>query len=199
MHLLILASESPRRKEILKSAGYIFTTHPSQVSEQPNLSLSLDNQILDIAERKAKAAISSYAFENQNKYLILSGDTLVIIENEVLGKPESPKQAFDYLKKLSNQTHWVKTALCLVEWPSLKTIKSIDTSYVTFRNLSDQEILDYVATGEPMDKAGAYGLQGGGQKFVSDFKGSRDNIIGLPLHLFEKMLKENQWTISNKI
>lgn len=199
MHQLILASESPRRKDLLKNAGYFFSTFPSKVSEFPNKNLNLDDQILDIAERKARATYETYQFDSKNEYLVLSGDTLVIFQNEILGKPENKNQAFEFLKKLSHQTHWVKTALCLIEWPSGKTVKSLDTSYVSFREISDVEIWDYIATGEPMDKAGAYGMQGLGQKFVSHFEGDRNNIIGLPMHLFEKMLKDNQWQISKKI
>jgi septum formation protein len=107
-----------------------------------------------------------------------------------LGKPQDPEDAFRILKLLSGQTHEVKTAVCLIDNASGTELSQIETTLVHFRELSNEEIWSYVQTGEPMDKAGAYGIQGEGRKFIDRFEGPFDNVVGLPMDMVQRMLKE---------
>ncbi|GIL16652.1 MAG: Maf-like protein YceF [Oligoflexia bacterium] len=200
---LVLASESPRRKSLLSEAGFQFTVFPVKVSENLEKNLNVDDQIISIARRKAVAAFDQYKLLNLHNYLILTADTMVVEGNEPLGKPENPNEAFQILRRLSGKKHQVKTAICLVvEQPCQKDqqnnphfICDIETTDVFFKTLTDQEIEDYIKTGEPMDKAGAYGIQGLGGKFVEKIVGPYDNVVGLPIGLLQKMLKENNWQV----
>ncbi|MEQ1724143.1 MAG: Maf family protein [Pseudobdellovibrio sp.] len=192
---LILASQSPRRSEILKKAGYQFVPFPVYVSEIPNKNLSLDEQILDIARRKTKGVLDEardkgLEFENS---VILTADTMVCFGGLALGKPESELMAFDFLKKLSANSHEVKTAVDLLDVSTGESVSHIETTKVFFRKITDQEIYDYIATKEPLDKAGAYAIQGIGAKFVEKFDGDYNNVVGLPLHAIEKLFKLKAW------
>lgn len=202
MHQLILASSSPRRKSILEKAGYKFQLFPVNVSEYLEKNLTPEEQIKSIAQRKSSYATQAWTENSEQPYLILTADTMVVLDQQPLGKPESESMAFEMLKSLSGKTHQVVTALSFVSIlskPNLKMIQKeicvVETSEVQFKTLSDKEIQDYIKTGEPMDKAGSYGLQGLGQNFVIRISGSPDNVIGLSLKLFEKTLKENGWEI----
>lgn len=209
---IILASQSPRRSEILKNAGYQFVpfpyalNHPSgYVSEIPNKNLSLNEQILDIARRKAEAAIK----EIQDKGLvfedsvILTADTMVCFNSTALGKPENEDIAFEYLNLLSGNQHQVKTAIYLIDLNSSnlanldlktkETMSHIETTHVFFRKISRQEIRDYISTKEPLDKAGAYAIQGVGRQFVEKYEGDFNNVVGLPLQAIEKLFRLNGW------
>jgi septum formation protein len=186
---LILASESPRRRELLKKAGYEFDVVPSKVSEIPNKNLNVHDQILDIAERKARAAFGQIQTQLNEPFVVLAADTEVIFENSPLGKPQSPADAHRILRLLSGISHPVITGVCVLDSRSGKAVSQSETTLVYFRHLNDQEIWDYIQTGEPMDKAGAYGIQGGGGKFVEKFEGPFDNIVGLPMDLVQRMLK----------
>jgi septum formation protein len=193
MKELILASQSPRRSEILKKAGYQFVSLPVHVSEIPNKNLNLNEQIIDIAGRKAKACFELLQAQGRDA-IIVSADTLVCLENETLGKPENAPMAFEFLRRLSGRSHQVKTALFLLDTKTRKEVSHIETTNIFFKSLSDKEIWDYIATGEPMDKAGAYGIQGLGGKFVEKSEGDFYNVVGLPLQALENLFKLNQWT-----
>ena len=193
MKQLILASQSPRRSEILKKAGYRFVPLPVHVSEIPNKNLNLDEQIIDIARRKAKACSELPQVKGLDA-IIVSADTLVCLDGTTLGKPENEQMAFDYLTALSGRDHEVKTAIILVDQQTQKEVSHIETTMIFFKKLSVQEINDYVATKEPMDKAGAYGIQGLGGKFVENYVGDFNNVVGLPLQALEKIFKMNSWT-----
>ncbi|MCC2677637.1 MAG: maf protein [Pseudobdellovibrio sp.] len=195
MKQLILASQSPRRKEILEKAGYQFASYPVYVSEIPNKNLSLDEQILDIAGRKAEAVLQELKARSgeQNNKVILTADTMVCYGAEALGKPENEEMAFEFLRLLSGKKHQVKTALCLVDLSTEEKLSHIETTHVYFKNLTDGEIKNYIATGEPMDKAGAYAIQGLGSKFVEKFEGDFNNVVGLPLHALEKLFTLKGW------
>lgn len=195
MKQLILASQSPRRSEILKKAGYQFVSRPVHVSEIPNKNLNLNEQIIDIAGRKAMACRDLDQVKGLDA-LIISADTLVCLENETLGKPENEQMAFEYLRRLSGRPHQVKTALFLLDALSGKQVSHIETTLIYFKNLSDPEIWEYIATQEPMDKAGAYGIQGLGGKFVEKYEGDFYNVVGLPLQALENLFKLNQWTFA---
>jgi septum formation protein len=186
---LILASESPRRRELLKKAGYNFDVVPSKVSEIPNKNLNARDQILDISQRKARAAFAQLSTLKTEPLVVLAADTEVIFENSPLGKPQSPEDAYRILRLLSGLPHQVITGVTVIDSRSGKEVSQSETTSVYFRQLSDAEIWEYIHTGEPMDKAGAYGIQGGGGKFVERYEGPFDNIVGLPMDLVRKMLE----------
>lgn len=192
---LILASESPRRKDLLHKAGIRFQVFPVKVSEIPDKTLNAGEQILDIAGRKARAAFEELSKRGENSsFVVLAADTEVIFEGAPLGKPSSPEDAIRTLLRLSGRVHEVITAVQMIDSSTGKTHSHLETTQVRFRPLSETEIRDYVATGEPMDKAGSYGIQGLGGKLVETIEGDFDNVVGLPvkavLHLFEK----NGWS-----
>ncbi|HEY8269322.1 MAG TPA: Maf family protein [Pseudobdellovibrionaceae bacterium] len=195
MYQLILASESPRRRQLLQTAGFVFDVHPVKVSEIPDKNLNIDEQILDIARRKAKVAFSQLKASFHKDFLVLTADTMVVYHTQTLGKPRNPDEAYEFLKLLSGKTHEVKTALCLVESLAGQTASHLETSQVIFRHLSNDEIWTYIQSGEPLDKAGSYAIQGVGGKFVEQFIGEYDNIVGLPVNAFEKLLAEKKWSV----
>ncbi len=194
---LVLASESPRRKDLLQKAGFSFHVFSVKVSESLEKNLTIDEQILQIAQRKALASLKAYKPLKDERFLILAADTMVILDGEALGKPSSSEQAAEYLGLLSGRSHQVKTAIVFVEGsierPKMR--QAIETTEVIFRPLSDKEILEYVASGEPMDKAGAYGIQGAAGNFVEKIKGPFDNVVGLPIDLVNKLIQEEGWKI----
>lgn len=190
--IIILASQSPRRAEILKKATYHFLPFPVYVSEIPRENLSLDEQIIDIAQRKAQACLDQWPDRGLDA-VILASDTMVCMDEKAYGKPEDEQMAFDFLKLFSGRTHQVKTAVILIDLLSQEILSHIETSQVHFKTLTDSEIWDYIKTNEPMDKAGAYGIQGLGGKFVEKFEGDFNNIVGLPLHAIEKIFMMKKW------
>jgi septum formation protein len=182
---IILASQSPRRKWLLEQVGLEFDIIPSSFEENiegekftPKLIESLAyNKALEVSERTEQEA------------LIIGADTVVILNNQILGKPKDEKEAAQMLQKLSNNTHKVITAVAVIDKYEDKTIINHTISKVTFKKLSEREIQDYIKTGEPMDKAGAYGIQAYGSIFVTKVEGCYNNIVGLPLNLLSEMLK----------
>lgn len=197
MKQLILASQSPRRSEILKNAGYQFVSFPVHVSEIPDKNLILNEQIIDIAKRKAKAC-QSLALGQGLEGVVLSADTMVCLGSETLGKPENDKIAFSFLKKLSGRGHQVKTAIYLIDLHSTEEMSHVETTEVFFRELNDKEILNYIATKEPADKAGAYAIQGQGRQFVEKYVGDFDNVVGLPLQALQKLFKLKSWNFQTR-
>jgi septum formation protein len=199
-HRLVLASESPRRKDLLQKAGFFFHVFSVKVSENLEKNLTVDEQILQIARRKAEASFQAYKPSKQEHFLILSADTMVIVDGVPLGKPKDEKQAAEFLGLLSGRDHEVKTAVVLMEGSSnsrdrLKMKHGVQTTRVFFRPLGDREILEYITSGEPMDKAGAYGIQGAGGNFVEKIVGSFDNVVGLPMELVKNLLQEGGWKL----
>lgn len=191
---LVLASKSPRRKYFLEQRGFVFHTIPIEISEILNKNLSIECAVEDLAMRKAKALVESGELEAFKSYLILSADTIVYQNGQEIGKPKDQEDAFQTLKKLSGVQHQVITAYCL--WPSTGSpIVGHCISDVKFRLLTDQEIRDYIATGDPMDKAGSYGIQSLGRNFVESFTGTLENIAGLPIHEIERVIQEQNWNV----
>lgn len=188
-HELILASESPRRKELLEKAGFQFTVFPIKVSEKLRKNLNVAEQILAISEDKSTAAVQALSETKTGPFFLLTADTMVVLNGKALGKPVDVADAEHILTSLSGHMHEVKTAITVYDSLSKKRISSITTTDVYFRPISRQEILDYIATEEPMDKAGAYGIQGLGGKFVDKFVGPLDNVIGLPVEDLKKILE----------
>lgn len=205
MKKIILASQSPRRSEILKKANYDFISIPTHVSEIPDKNLTIDEQIMDIARRKARFCLALVQGQRlacahePHEHLILAADTMVCLPNQILGKPENQDEAFHFLSLLSGKIHQVKTAVIILDATTSEEVSLIETTEVTFRNLSGSEIWDYIKTGEPMDKAGAYAIQGLGKKFVTHFVGDFDNVVGLPLHAIEKVFKIKSWTLKRHL
>lgn len=182
--MLYLASSSPRRKEILQSAGVEFVVVPSDGDESRPPKLSPAELVQELAKRKAFGAKVSAAPED----VILGADTLVALEDKVLGKPGSEEEAFAMLSELSGRTHTVYTGCCLRKGDSFRTL--VVATEVEFYPLTEKEIWEYIHTGEPMDKAGAYGIQGRGCVLVKGIRGDYFNVVGLPAAEVLRSLRE---------
>jgi septum formation protein len=182
---LILASASPRRQELLRAAGLQIEVRPSSVEEVVRPGESPEDFARRAATEKA-LAVAALASPNA---LVLGADTVVAAGGENLGKPVDAAEAVRMLRILSGATHRVITGVCLVTAPDrIETVRA-ETTLVTFRPLDRKEIADYVASGEPFDKAGAYGIQGLASKFVTRIEGCYFNVVGLPVALVYDMLK----------
>ena len=179
---LILASGSPRRKEILETMGIPYCVDVSDVDE--SFSASPEDMVLELSARKARAVA-----ERHGNALVLAADTLVF-GDEVLGKPKSPEHAAEMLRKLSGSWHSVYTGLTLIDTVTGTCIRKADQTRVHFVKLSEEDIAAYVASGECSDKAGAYGIQGKGGMFIDRIEGSYSNVVGLPMALLRSMLLE---------
>jgi len=177
MNSIILASGSPRRTQLLTQAGIphqvIVSNADETVTGQP------DAQVKELALRKANATLS--ILTEATDAIIIAADTLVCINNEILGKPESPTHALQMLKKLQGNTHRVYTGVALINTSTKENIVFADMAEVTFRALSNDEIYAYIGTGEPFDKAGAYGIQERGSVLVDRINGDFYTVMGLPV------------------
>jgi len=183
--LLVLASASPRRQEILRNAGIEFVVQPTQIPEIPNL----DEPAREFAERMAREKATIVSGE-RTQDLVLGADTVVVVEGEILGKPESPADAARMLRLLSGRTHIVITGVCLLGPESGSDVRS-ETTLVTMLPIPEQEILSYAASEEPKDKAGAYAIQGIASRWISRIEGDYFNVVGLPMSLVYKMLRQH--------
>ena len=170
----ILASASPRRKELLTRAGYQFEIVPSACEEIVPAGLSPKDTVEGLAYQKA---LDVYALHPES--IVLGADTVVCFDGEILGKPHDKADAARMLKLLSGQTHEVRTGFALLG-KGVEFVSS-EAAMVTFFHLSDEQIENYIATGEPMDKAGAYGIQGKGAVLVRSVLGDYFNVVGLPI------------------
>jgi septum formation protein len=177
---LVLASRSPRRAELLSAAGIEFTVRASDVNETPHEGESPRDYVLRLAEEKARAV------EAGDDEVVLAADTTVILDGQIMGKPEDAADAARMLRALAGQRHEVVTAICLRRCD--RVVRDIASTSVWFAPLSDREIADYVASGEPMDKAGAYGIQGLASKFIERVEGSYTNVVGLPVSLVYRLI-----------
>lgn len=180
---IVLASSSPRRKEILINAGYKFSIYPSSYDENITGKIYSKELVEDCAYNKAKDV-----FKKNKDSIVVSADTVVVVENIILGKPKDKNDAFLTLKQLSDKTHFVATSFCILS--KNKILKDTDITYVTFRKLTDEEILNYINTKNPLDKAGSYGIQDEGFDFYTKINGSINNVIGFPIELFKEKYKE---------
>lgn len=198
MKTLILASQSPRRSEILKKEKYFFVPFPVYVSEIPDKNLSLNEQIIDIARRKAIACLDLYlaqTSETNPDALILSADTMVCVDNLALGKPDDDEDARKTLKMLSGRAHQVKTAVFLIDLKKNESVSHIETTEVYFKELTEQDISNYLKTREHVDKAGSYGIQGHAKAFIEKFEGDYNNVVGLPIEAVKKIFAEQNWNL----
>lgn len=196
MYQLVLASASPRRRQLLQDAGFYFLVHPSQISETFDENMTIDDKLCDLSRRKAEAVFNEYKQIHKSPFLVLAADTEVVIHGETLGKPQDKGQAVAFLKLLSGCFHEVKTALCLKESNSGEFVSHVETTLIEFKELTDQEIYDYVSTDEPYDKAGGYAIQGIGGQFVKRTAGSWTNVVGLPVEKVVEILKNKNWIIN---
>jgi septum formation protein len=187
--MLVLASASPRRLELLKAAGITFEIQAADVPEIPHP----DELPRSFAERMAREKALAVARQQPDDF-ILGADTIVVVDHQILGKPRDSSDAARMLRLLSGRRHEVITAVCLVD-PKRKLEDQIDvrseTTLVNMDALCEAEILSYVATGEPMDKAGAYAIQGVASRWIPRIEGDYANVVGLPVSLVFKMLKEH--------
>jgi septum formation protein len=195
MYQLVLASASPRRRQLLQDAGFYFLVHPSQISESFDENMTIDDQLRDLSRRKAEAVFQEYKSIHKDPFLILAADTEVIIHGEALGKPQDQRQAVAFLKLLSGCFHEVKTAVYMIESLQGQIVSHVETTLIEFKDLSDQEIHDYVQTGEPFDKAGGYAIQGLGRELVKRTTGSWTNVVGLPIEKVVEIIKDKKWVI----
>lgn len=180
---IILASQSPRRRELLSKMGYEFVCDAADVDEHVQ---GHAREIVGIlARRKAHAVLPRHKVG-----VIIASDTLVSLDGVPLGKPRDAEEAIRMLQTLSGREHEVFSGVCLLDAATGREQTQVVRTGVVFRELTEKEICDYVATGEPMDKAGAYGIQGGAGKFVSHLDGSFENVMGFPVDTVDEMLKE---------
>jgi septum formation protein len=183
--LLILASASPRRQELLSSAGISFEVLPSEVDEGSQEGEAPEEYVARLARRKAEKA-----GEKHKDRWALAADTVVVIDGRILGKPGDRQEAKEMLGMLSDREHRVITGFCLFRGDSGKSREGTVTTRVRFKNLSSREIDWYLDTGEPFDKAGAYAIQGKAAFMIKEIRGSYTNVVGLPLTEVIEALQE---------
>ena len=185
---LILASASPRRREILAGAGFSFEVQPSSVDEEPLAGERAEDYACRVARDKALEVAARVAPDS----LVLGADTIVVAGGRMLGKPADAADAARMLQILSGATHQVITGVSVVRAPAEVLAQAHESTSVSFRPLEEDEIADYVASGEPLDKAGAYGIQGLASKFVTRVEGCYFNVVGLPVARVYGLLKSLQ-------
>lgn len=191
MTSIVLASTSARRKTLLRQLGLKFVVVPSLVEEKMNPRLKPKGQAEALSLQKAQAVAKKYINKkNDRAVLVIAADTIVAIEDEVLGKPRDEKEARQILRKLSGRKHCVITGFSIVDTNLKKTItKSIETG-VYFKKLSEREIREYIRREKVMDKAGAYAAQGLGASIIERIEGDYFNVVGLPLHALSLELRK---------
>jgi septum formation protein len=184
---LVLASKSPRRAEILRHAGFDFETYPAHVDEARRPRESARARVERLALAKARL-VAERTKRAGRSAIIIGADTVVLAQGKILGKPSDVKEARRMLRLLNGRTHQVLTGLALIRVPDGMEAHHVETTAVRFVKLSKHDIDDYIATGEPFDKAGAYGIQGIAGRFVSRVDGCYFNVMGLPVSRLWSML-----------
>ena len=185
MKKIILASGSPRRKKILEQIGLKFSVEKSNYEEK-RIADSPPSQIVEFLSLE-KANLLAVKYEDA---IIIGADTLVVLNGEILGKPKSEEDAGEMLRKLRNKTHTVVTGFTVLDTKSGRSVTKHVETKVKFKDLSEMEISAYVETGEPMDKAGGYGIQDKGGLFIEEIDGDYFNVVGLPLFAVSETLRE---------
>ena len=203
--MLVLASASPRRRELLAQAGFSFQVHPAHIPEDPFEAEDPVTYVTRLAREKAEAVYRELTSrdltsadwppakapaEDESPLAVLGADTTVVLDDMILGKPEDAADAARMLRLLSGRTHSVITGVALVTAEGADV--AAETTAVPFRDLSEQEISAYVATGEPMDKAGAYAIQGRAARWIPRIEGCYFNVVGLPLALVSSLLESKK-------
>lgn len=184
MRNFVLASQSPRRQELLNALGLSFRILIDTSPETVDFTKSPKEIVKELALQKAQNVFSDCKKEE----IILSADTMVTLNGVIFGKPDNQENAREMLKTLSGNTHEVYTGFCIMDKEQEKIHTDYECTQVTFKNLSNDEIESYISTGEPLDKAGAYGIQGLGSLFIEKINGDYYNVMGLPLCKLGKIL-----------
>jgi septum formation protein len=190
--MLVLASASPRRAELLRNAGIAFSVDPAHVPEQPNAG----EPPIDYAQRLAREKALA-VFARHPKDAVLGADTVVVVDEHLLEKPAGADDAARMLRLLSGRTHQVITGVCVVA-PDFQRTEA-EVTQVSFGELSDEEIAAYIRSGEPMDKAGAYGIQGMASRWVTGVVGCYFNVVGLPVARTYRLLRQMEQTTGKKL
>jgi septum formation protein len=185
--MIVLASASPRRKELLAQAGYQFEVVPANVPEERRPDEDPIAFVTRLAQEKAQAVFDQLRLvSSEDRLVVLGADTIVVTGEETLGKPVDAADAARMLRLLSGRTHQVITGVCLISKEGAQV--AAETTSVTMRDLSEKEIADYIATGEPMDKAGAYAIQGHAARWIPRIEGCYFNVVGLPIARVASMI-----------
>jgi septum formation protein len=185
LRTIVLASTSPRRRELLEKIGLVFKVEPSDYPEDLVSHLKPEELVINISQNKARAVAAKYP-----DAIIIAADTIGVIGRRVVGKPHTATEAIAMLKLLSGRSHLVITGLSVMDSKSDKIVSRSVQTRVYFRKLADSEVRHYVATGEPLDKAGAYAIQGLGSLLVEKINGDYYNVMGLPLNVLSQILQE---------
>ena len=180
---LFLASKSPRRRELLKNAGFEYSIESKDTDETMLEHLSVYDNVLNVSYKKALAV-----YNEHKDSCVLGCDTIVVYNNKIYGKPKSKEDALNTLLLLNGKTHSVISGVAII-CPN-KEYRFYVESFVTFKNNTKEELINYIETGEPMDKAGSYAIQGIGSKLIEKYEGSFENIVGLPIDEVSKILNE---------
>ncbi len=192
--MLILASASPRRQELLRNAGFSFAVRPANVHEEPRPGEPAEQYVQRLAQEKAEA-VGAELKRERDSFVVLGADTTVLVEGAMLEKPRDREDAKRMLRLLSGKNHQVITGVCLLvqQLPAQpwRSFVAVETTEVTFEELAEDEIESYVRTGEPLDKAGAYAIQGIASRWIPRIQGCYFNVVGLPVSLVNRMLKEH--------
>ena len=184
--LFVLASKSPRRKALLKSIGINAEIVPARIDESIFSGLEPEKMVRELAMLKAAEVARSFG----KNTVVIGADTCVCLDNKVFGKPHTIEEAKSMLRMLQGKTHEVYTGYCVFDCTTKNAVSRSERTLVTFKSLSEEEIDAYVKTREPMDKAGAYGIQEKGAVFVEKIEGDYFNVVGLPLCALSKLLSE---------
>jgi septum formation protein len=185
MRPIILASSSPRRKELLEMIGLKFTVDAAEIEEDTGRKLKPVELVKTISREKAAAAAARHPDS-----IIIAADTIGVLEDHLLGKPRSAADAVVMLRSMSGRCHRVLTGFTILDSISGRTVSKVVESGVYFKKLEDREIENYVQSGEPLDKAGAYAIQGAGSELIERIEGDYYNVIGLPLYALVGELKK---------
>lgn len=180
---VILASKSPRRCELMQQAGFVFDIEPSDKEEIITSILPKDI----VEELSRQKALDVYKKHDNKDILVIGADTIVSVDNKILGKPKTKQEAYEMLKTLSGRTHEVYTGVCFATNKKIHTFN--ECTKVTFYEMTDNEIWSYVNTNDPMDKAGAYGIQGKCAIYIKEINGDYNNVVGLPISRLYHELK----------
>ena len=186
LNMIYLASRSPRRAELLQQIGIEFIVLPSDIDETPLLNELSEAYVLGLAAEKAQACYDDLLSQSAPIYPVLAADTTVSLDGKILGKPQDDDEAFQMLSSMSGRCHEVHTGLAVATHEGVQV--AISTTQVEMAKLSDETILAYIATGEPRDKAGAYGIQGLAGALIKRIEGSYSGVMGLPIYETAQLL-----------
>jgi septum formation protein len=189
---LILASSSPRRAEVLRDAGFVFQVRPADVNETRLPQEAAEDYVRRVAQAKAHA-VAEQARAVGERAIVIAADTIVLAEAQILGKPKDADDARRMLRLFSGRTHEVLTALCVINIATGKEALHVEKTRVEFLKMSEEEIESYIQSGEPFDKAGAYGIQGIAGRFATRIEGCYFNVLGLPLSRLWATLQALGW------